>query len=146
MATAEMSRSAQKRVLVVDDHPPTRAVIRSILESDRSEPLGVIEAGTGAETLQAFESKGPFDLILLDVNLPDVDGFTICRAIRRADDKVPIVFLTAKTELKDYTAGREAGGDSYVVKPIARTALRSMVQLFTTLGRAGTGKPAKADE
>jgi DNA-binding response OmpR family regulator len=140
-----MSQTKQKRILVVDDHPPTRAVIRSILEGDRSEPLDVIEAGTGADTLKAFESKGPFDLILLDVGLPDVDGFTLCKAIRRVDDRVPIVFLTAKTELKDYTAGREAGGDSYVVKPIARTALRSMVQLFTTLGRTGSPKAEKGD-
>jgi DNA-binding response OmpR family regulator len=136
-----MAPSARKRVLVVDDHPPTRAVMRNILEADRNDPFEVIEAATGGDTLQAFESKGPFDLILLDVNLPDVDGFTICKAIRRVDDKVPIIFVTGKTELKDYTTGREAGGDSYVVKPIARTALRSIVQLFTTLGRQKPTKP-----
>jgi DNA-binding response OmpR family regulator len=140
-----MTKGAEKRVLVVDDHPPTRAVMRSILESDKTSVFDVIEAATGADTLMAFESKGPFDLILLDVNLPDVDGFTICRALRRVDDKVPIVFVTGKTELKDFTAGREAGGDSYIVKPIARTALRSIVQLFTTLGRTNSGKPPKAE-
>ena len=115
--------------------------MRNILEADRNDPFDVVEAASGADTLKAFESKGPFDLILLDVNLPDVDGFTICKAIRRVDDKIPIVFVTAKTELKDYTLGRESGGDSYVVKPIARAALRSLVQLFTTLGRT-SAKPA----
>jgi DNA-binding response OmpR family regulator len=126
---------AKKRVLVVDDHPPTRAVIRGVLEADKNEPFDVIEASTGGETLKAFEAKGPFDLILLDVGLPDVDGFTICKAIRKLDNRTPIIFVTAKTDLRDYSEGREAGGDSYIVKPIARGALRSIVQLFTTLGR-----------
>jgi DNA-binding response OmpR family regulator len=138
-----MTKGGRKRVLVVDDHPPTRAIMRNILEADKADPFEVIEAATGAETLKLFESKGPFDLILLDVNLPDVDGFTICKGIRNVDDQIPIVFVTGKTELKDYTTGREAGGDSYVVKPIARTALRSIVQLFTTLGRTNT--KSKAD-
>jgi len=132
---------AKKRVLIVDDHPPTRAVIKGVLEAEKGDPFEIVEAGTGGETLKAFESKGPFDLILLDVCLPDVDGFTICKAIRKVDNKTPIIFVTAKTDLKDYTDGREAGGDSYVVKPIARGALRAIVQLFTTLGRnKGDGK------
>ena len=66
------------------------------------------------------------------MNLPDMDGYSVCRALRHVDKKVPIVFVTAKGDLKDYTAGREAGGDSYLVKPIARAALRSIVNLFTS--------------
>lgn len=135
----------RKRVLVVDDHPPTRAVVRGMLEAEKSESFEVVEAATGAETLRAFESKGPFDLILLDVNLPDVDGFSICKALRRVDNHVPIVFVTGKNELKDYTEGREAGGDSYVVKPIARTALRSVIQLFTSLDRTSAAKASKSE-
>ena len=129
-----------KRVLVVDDHAPTRTLIRTILESEKSGTYEVVEAATGTECLKAADSKGPFDLILLDVNLPDMDGYDICRAIRHVDKDVPILFVTARSEMKDYTAGREAGGDSYVVKPIARASLRSMVALFTGLGRRG-GKP-----
>ena len=94
------------------------------------------EAGTGTECLKAADKTGPFDLILLDVNLPDMDGYAICRALRHVDKKVPIVFVTAKGDLKDYTAGREAGGDSYLVKPIARAALRSIVNLFTSIERS----------
>jgi DNA-binding response OmpR family regulator len=126
-----------KKILIVDDHAPTRALIRTILEAEKVEHFEVADAATGTECLKAADSQGPFDLILLDVNLPDMDGFKVCRAIRHVDKKVPIVFVTAKGDLKDYTAGREAGGDSYLVKPIARAALRSIVNLFTSIERAG---------
>jgi DNA-binding response OmpR family regulator len=60
----------------------------------------------------------------------------VCKALRHVDKKVPIVFVTAKGDLKDYTTGRDAGGDSYLVKPIARAALRSIVSLFTSIERS----------
>jgi CheY-like chemotaxis protein len=128
-----------KRVLVVDDHAPTRLLVRSILETERERPYEVVEAGTGTDCLMAADSKGPFDLILLDVNLPDMDGFSLCRAIRRVDAEVPIVFVTGLGELKDFAAGRAAGGDSYIVKPIARQSLRSIVNLFTSVQRSRPG-------
>lgn len=127
---------SNKKVLVVDDHVPTRALIRTILEAEKTHVFEVTEAGTGTECLKSADKTGPFDLILLDVNLPDMDGYAICRALRHVDKKVPIVFVTAKGDLKDYTAGREAGGDSYLVKPIARAALRSIVNLFTSIERS----------
>ena len=127
---------SNKKVLVVDDHVPTRALIKTILEAEKTHEFVVTEAGTGTECLKAADKTGPFDLILLDVNLPDMDGYAICRALRHVDKKVPIVFVTAKGDLKDYTAGREAGGDSYLVKPIARAALRSIVNLFTSIERS----------
>ena len=124
-----------KKVLVVDDHVPTRSLIKTILEAEKNETYDVTEAGTGTECLKALDKGGPFDLVLLDVNLPDMDGYEVCRALRHVDKKVPIVFVTAKGDLKDYTAGREAGADSYLVKPIARAALRSIVSLFTSIER-----------
>jgi len=66
-----------------------------------------------------------------------MDGYAVCRAIRHADAKVPVVFVTGNGDLKDYAAGREAGGDSYLVKPIGRAALRSIVNLFTSVQRGG---------
>ncbi|HVO12078.1 MAG TPA: response regulator [Vicinamibacteria bacterium] len=125
-----------KRVLIVDDHPPTLALIRTILEAEKTEQFEVHEAATGADCVKTADREGPFDLVLLDVSLPDMDGFEVCKALRRVDKKVPIVFVTAKGDLKDYAAGREAGGDSYVVKPIARAALRSIVSLFTSIERS----------
>ena len=131
-----------KKVLVVDDHVPTRALIRTILEAERTGRFEVVEAGTGTDCLKAADKEGPFALILLDVNLPDMDGYSVCRALRHVDKKVPIVFVTAKGDLKDYTAGRDAGGDSYLVKPIARAALRSIVTLFTSIERAAASGQA----
>jgi len=123
-------------VLVVDDHAPTRTLIRTLLLSEKAIQFDVVEAATGTDCLKAHANQGPFDLILLDVNLPDMDGYDLCRRLRSVDDLVPIVFVTAKGDLKDYTAGREAGGDSYLVKPIARAALRSIVNLFTSIERS----------
>jgi CheY-like chemotaxis protein len=131
-----------KKVLVVDDHVPTRSLIKTILEAEKNEAYEVTEAGTGTECLKALDKGGPFDLVLLDVNLPDMDGYEVCRALRHVDKKVPIVFVTAKGDLKDYTAGREAGADSYLVKPIARAALRSIVSLFTSIERSGRPEQA----
>ena len=125
-----------KRILVVDDHAPTRTLIRTILEGDKGGgSYDVVEAGTGVECVRAHDTQGPFDLILLDVNLPDMDGFELCRSLRRVDDKVPIVFVTSREEVKDHAAARSAGGDSYLVKPIARGALRSLVDMFTSVAR-----------
>jgi DNA-binding response OmpR family regulator len=92
----------------------------------------VVEAASGAECLKTIDRQGPFDLILLDVQLPDMDGFSVCRALRTVDGMVPVVFVSGKGELRDYSAGRKAGGDSYLVKPIARGSLRSIVSLFTS--------------
>jgi two-component system response regulator ResD len=139
----------RKRVLVVDDHGPTRTLIRTLLEADKSGTFDVIEAGNGTDCLKTVDGQGPFDVILLDVNLPDIDGFKLCRALRRVDAQVPIVFVTGKGELRDFAAGREAGGDSYLVKPIARTALRSIVNLFLSVDRrrpGASGEPGVAEE
>ena len=136
-----MATQARKRVLIVDDHAATRVLIKSILDAEKTASFETVEAATGTECLKAADSKGPFDLILLDVNLPDMDGFQVCKALRTVDKTVPIVFVTAKGGLQDFTAGREAGGDSYLVKPIARAALRSMVALFTNVARRSGGAP-----
>jgi DNA-binding response OmpR family regulator len=89
------------------------------------------------DAIKTFDQKGPFDVVLLDVQLPDMDGFAVCQALRRVDKDVPVVFVTGKNDLKDYQTGREAGGDSYLVKPISRGALRSIVGLFTKINRRG---------
>jgi CheY-like chemotaxis protein len=124
-----------KRILIVDDHAPTRGVIRAILESDKAAAFEILEAANGRECLEIFGEKGPFDLVLLDVNMPDIDGYAACRGIREKDPKVPVIFVTANKDMKDYAEGRAAGGDSYLVKPVARAALRSIVSLFTSMER-----------
>jgi two-component system, OmpR family, response regulator len=133
-----------KRILIVDDHAPTRTVVRTILESDRTESFEIVEAVNGLDCLQQYEAKGPFDLILLDVNMPELDGYETCRLLREQGSRVPIVFVTGNKDMKDYQAGRGAGGDSFIVKPVARAALRSVVGLFTSVDRrsaAGENPP-----
>ena len=130
-----------KRVLVVDDHAATRSTIRTLLESDKNHSFEVTEAASGTDCLKTFDAHGPFDLVLLDVNMPDLDGHAVCAALRRVDKYVPVVFITGQRDLKDYHSGRDAGGDSYLVKPISAAALRSTVHLFTTLSR----RPAQAE-
>ena len=126
---------AQKRVLVVDDHAATRTLIRGILEAEKGTQFQVVEAATGTECLKAVDRQGPFDLILLDVQMPDMDGYAVCRALRTVEKNVPIIFITGKSDVKDFVTGREAGADSYLVKPISRSHLRAVVNLFTNIER-----------
>jgi DNA-binding response OmpR family regulator len=125
-----------KRVLVVDDHAPTRTLIRSVFDDEKTEQFEVFEATTGTECLKIADKHGPFDLILLDVNLPDIDGYSVCRALRRVDGTVSIVFVTVESGLNAYSRACEAGGDSYLLKPVARASLRSVARLFTSIKRA----------
>jgi len=144
-ALSRVPMANKKRILVVDDHAPTRALVRTILEGEKYESFEIVEAATGTECLKAMDKKGPFDLILLDVNLPDMDGYSVCRALRTVEEKIPIVFVTAKGDMKDYAAGRAAGADSYLVKPIARASLRSIVGLFTSVNRSARGGKGEAE-
>jgi len=105
-------------------------MIRSMIEADRSSKYDVAEAPSGEEAILAVEKGPPFDLILLDVEMPGISGFDACRKLREHGNKTPIVFVTGKGDLKDFKAGRDAGGDSYLKKPIARAALRSIISLF----------------
>jgi DNA-binding response OmpR family regulator len=130
---------ASRKVLVVDDDADMRTLIRHMLETERSADFQIVEAATGADCLKISDRSGPFDLVLLDVILPDMDGYSVCRAIRHVDANVPVVFVTGRGDLKDYAAGRQAGGDSYLVKPFSKTSLRSIVRLFTNIQR---GEPA----
>lgn len=124
-----------RNILVVDDHAPTRKTMRAMLEAEKDAAVVVAEAGSGLECLLAVE-KGPTpDLILLDVSMPDMDGFEACRLLRSKGHDMAIVFVTGRGELADYHTGREAGGDSYITKPVARGMLRSIVNLFTGPGR-----------
>ena len=99
-------------MLVVDDE----FFVRELLQSGLTEQGFVVRtAASGAEAL-AMVNRDPFDLLLLDVVMGDMDGVTLCRRIR-SRHQVPIVMLTAKRELDDVVAGLESGADDYIVKP-----------------------------
>jgi len=114
-SSAETGRglNSQRRVLVIDDDAMIRKTVRMTCER---EGYSVQEAEMGAEALARVESFRP-DLILLDLMLPDVSGFDVCRDIRRMGSRVPIIILSAKTEEIDVVVGLEIGADDYIVKP-----------------------------
>jgi two-component system alkaline phosphatase synthesis response regulator PhoP len=113
-----------KRILLVEDEERLLEVVKLNLELDGYE---VIVARDGKEALDRFH-QSPVDLILLDVMLPHMDGFSVCRAIRLENRKVPILFLTAKNSAQDRVMGLKIGGDDYLVKPFDLEELLLRVQ------------------
>jgi len=113
-----------KRLLVVEDE----AGIAMALEDDlRGEGYGVTLASDGQAAIEAASSD-PFDLILLDVMLPKKDGFSVCRELRAARVRTPIILLTARTAESDKILGLESGADDYVTKPYSPAELRARVK------------------
>ena len=109
-------------ILIVEDDQDILDVITILLGREGAR---VLKASTGREGLEQI-SKKP-DLILLDVMLPDMDGFEVCRRIREIS-LAPVLFLTAKTSVRDKTEGLEAGGDDYLVKPFFQEELLARVK------------------
>ncbi len=126
----------RKKILVVDDDAGTRLTIRKFLEFSRVADFEVIEADGGKASLEALGTHGPFDLILLDIEMPDVDGFDVCRRVRETDRNVPIVFVTAYADLEHRIKGRTVGGDSFLAKPVRDAPLMSLVKLFLNASRS----------
>ena len=99
-------------ILIIEDDPNIAELIRLYLEKDNFD---VTIASDGRTGVNAFHSIHP-DLILLDIMLPEMDGFEVCREIRKTD-KTPIIMLTAKDETVDKITGLELGADDYIAKP-----------------------------
>ncbi len=121
-------------VLVVDDEHIVREVVCRYLER---EGYTTVQASAGRAALELIESERP-DLIVLDVMLPEVDGFTILAGLRKRAD-IPVILLTARTDETDRVLGLELGADDYVIKPFSPRELAARVR--TILRRVG-----KADE
>ena len=122
-----------KRVLIVEDDANIAQLLRLYLEKDGFQ---VETAADGAEGLLAFRRTIP-DLILLDIMLPVVDGWTVCREIRTAH-KTPIIMLTAKGETTDKVQGLEGGADDYIVKPFDTKEV--LARVHAVLRRTGNGE------
>ena len=123
------------RILSVEDDERIRTAVRLALED---EGWTVDEAENGEEALVKF-AQSPTDVVLIDIMLPDIDGFEVCRAIRRQSD-VPIVMVTARDDTHDVVAGLEAGADDYLTKPFAPKELSARIRAL--LRRARTADPA----
>ncbi len=121
------------QVLVVDDEPNIRELVEVAL---KFHGCSVTTAATGREALRQADASGP-DLIVLDVMLPDMDGFEVCRRLRALGNEVPVIFLTARDTSSDTVTGLAIGGDDYVTKPFSVEALVARVR--AVLRRASRG-------
>lgn len=101
------------RILLVEDEENIREVVKLNLELENFE---VVATGNGKDAIRYFQEQH-FDLILLDVMLPEIDGFQICEQIRLTDMEVPVIFLTAKDAIGDRISGLKKGADDYLTKP-----------------------------
>ena len=129
-----MATSSNATILVVDDNPGSRYSTSRVL---RSEGFTVVEAATGQEAL-ALARSGP-DLVVLDVNLPDIDGFQVCRMLRAdpATARLPVIHLSATfVEAADQVQGFEAGADGYITHPVEPPVLVATVNAFLRTRRA----------
>src|SRR5437016_8837264 len=121
-------------IMIVEDEP---AVARGVQVALQREGYTVSVAPTGEEAVRSFADTAP-ELVLLDVRLPGIDGFEVCRQLRR-ESKVPILFLTARADEIDKVVGLEIGADDYLVKPFS---VRELVTRGKALLRRGYGEMA----
>ena len=121
------------RILVVDDESRMRKLVKDFLVKKDFE---VLEAGDGEEAVDLFFEEKDIALIILDVMMPKMDGWQVCREIR-SHSKVPIIMLTAKSDERDELLGFELGGDEYISKPFSPKILGARVEAI--LRRSGKG-------
>jgi len=114
----------KSKILVVDDESRMRKLVRDFLVKNNYE---VVEAADGEEALDLFFEKNDMDLVILDVMMPKMDGWQVCREIR-AYSKVPIIMLTAKSDERDELLGFELGVDEYISKPFSPKILVARVE------------------
>lgn len=115
----------QKRILVVEDEP---GIAENILYALKTEGFDGVRASTAFQAADLL-SRGSFDLVIMDVGLPDETGFELCRKLR-STSRIPIFFLTARTEEIDRVLGLEIGGDDYITKPFSPRELTARIRSF----------------
>ncbi|MBN2163691.1 MAG: response regulator transcription factor [Pontiellaceae bacterium] len=127
-----------KKILIAEDDANIRAGLIDLFESDGFDVCAV---GDGATALGQY-AAGRFDLVLLDVMMPEKSGYDVCREIRKSDSRVPIIMLTAKGEEIDKVVGLQLGADDYVTKPFGVHELLARVE--AVLRRAGETNPTSS--
>ena len=137
--TANGGRAAEATLLVVEDEPN---ILELLAGSLRFTGFDVITATNGADAVQAARRHRP-DLIVLDVMLPDIDGFDVARRLRSGGDHTPVLFLTARDAVQDRIKGLTIGGDDYVTKPFSLEEV--IARLRALLRRSGFAVAARED-
>lgn len=125
------------RILIIEDSPPTRDLLRNSLEEAGHEVTFAARASTGRESA----TGGEFDVIVMDIMLPDGNGIDLCREIRTLGIMTPILFLSARGEVGDRVAGLDAGGDDYLRKPFALAELHARLRAIAR--RQGVSPPSR---
>ncbi len=124
--------NARTRILIAEDDPAIREGLVDALESEDYE---VVAARNGREALQLF-AQAPVDLVLLDVMMPELSGYDVCRTLRKNDSRLPILMLTAKGEEIDKVVGLELGADDYVTKPFGVRELLARIHALLRRAKA----------
>lgn len=128
------------KILVVDDEARMRKLVKDFLTN---KGFQVIEAGDGEEAVDIFFADKDIALVLLDVMMPKMDGWEVCRTLRRYS-QVPIIMLTARSEERDELLGFELGVDEYISKPFSPKILVARIEAILRRGNAGTGEILEA--
>jgi DNA-binding response OmpR family regulator len=126
------------RILIAEDDADIRLGLVATLESDG---YGVVAAADGAQALRLFPQQ-KFDLVILDVMMPKVNGYDVCRDLRALGARVPVLFLTAKGEEIDKVLGLKLGADDYVTKPFGMQELLARVEALVRRSRPAPADPA----
>ncbi|NOY77550.1 MAG: response regulator transcription factor [Calditrichaeota bacterium] len=130
-STENGDSSYEARLLVIEDEPTITEFLRTGLAYEGYEVLVAMDGETG---LRLCREK-PFDLIILDIMLPDIDGFEVCRRLREKGMSVPIIMLTAKKDISDHVKGLDIGADDYMTKPFSFAEL--LARIRAQLRRSG---------
>ena len=128
-----------KKVLILEDEVSIRSFV--VINLNRAG-YEVIEAGTGMEALEKLKEHPDVGVAILDIMLPDIDGFEVCRNIRATDKKIGIIMLTARSQEMDKVTGLMTGADDYVTKPFSPAELTARIDaLYRRIGGAAEADP-----
>ena len=130
-----------KKILVCEDEAAIREFVVLNLQKAGFE---VCEAETGEDAVELFEKQGDFDVALLDLMLPGIDGIEVCKRLRLKSDRIGIIMLTARTQEADKINGLSSGADDYMTKPFSPSELVARVNSLCR--RMGVGSPKKVEE
>ncbi len=130
-----------RRILVVEDSASTRSFIRSALETGgRLGPCDIVEASSGFDALRLLP-RGPYDLVITDINMPDINGLELVQFIRKSDRhrSTALIIISTQSSEKDRLRGMSLGADEYLAKPLSADTLLSAVDRLLSGGPAASG-------
>ena len=145
-APSSVSANTKRTILVIEDEPH---IVMGLRDAFEFEGFGVLSAQRGREGVQIAKSGTP-DAIVLDLMLPDMNGYAVCEEIRRTNPRVPIIMLTARSQETDKIRGLDAGADDYMTKPFSINELiarvRAILRRASALGATGAVETVRIGE